>query len=56
MNALEMLETLVNLHDGVADGGGGILESDWAEARSVLEAHYQRVDIPAESIINPGDV
>lgn len=28
-----MLETLVNLHDGVKDGGGGIKEFDWQQAR-----------------------
>ena len=30
------LETLVNLHDGMADGGNGITNADWANARAAL--------------------
>lgn len=31
-----MLETLVNLHDGLPDGGDGITEQDWQDARDTL--------------------
>lgn len=31
-----MLDTLVNLHDGLADAGEGITDQDWAEARNVI--------------------
>lgn len=34
----EALATLVNLRDGVADGGSGILQSDWNAARAALAA------------------
>jgi hypothetical protein len=56
VNILEMLETLVNLHDGVADGGDGITERDWQEARETIAAAYRPVVISESSVINPGDV
>jgi|CXWL01.1.fsa_nt_gi hypothetical protein len=30
------LGTLVNLHDGINDGGEGITEQDWHDARELL--------------------
>ncbi len=32
------LETLVNLHDGIPEGGSGITDQDWADARAAVEA------------------
>lgn len=34
--AVTMLETLVNLHDGLDCGGDGITEDDWELARKLL--------------------
>ena len=33
---LNTLRTLINLHDGKADGGDGITAGDWAEARALV--------------------
>lgn len=41
--ALDMLATLVNLHDGIDDGGEGITEADWEEARA-LEKKERRMN------------
>lgn len=34
--AFDMLLTLINLHDGTNDGGGGITEKDWNDARAIV--------------------
>ena len=33
---LASLETLVNLHDGIDDGGNGITPDDWNAARAAI--------------------
>jgi hypothetical protein len=33
---LATISTLINLHDGTADGGQGITDADWNEARAIV--------------------
>jgi hypothetical protein len=42
--ALSILATLVNLHDGIADGGQGITEADWQAARDLIESESALAD------------
>lgn len=33
----QLLQTLLNLHDGIDDGGAGITPDDWMEVRALLD-------------------
>jgi hypothetical protein len=42
-----MLRTLINLHEGTADGGRGITDQDWEDAKAAVGHSFEQFQDPA---------